>query len=108
MNPYRDPDCGMPFAKQPLEALPVARVTEALCKLGEMQERQCGVATFIGGDVLGWFSAFADICLGIDVALIDQDGCELHGRTMGERCVSSSCFHPITLARMTENPMSSG
>lgn len=77
LNPYRLPSDGLPRAKQPQETLAPARIAEALCSLnGRSADRPDLVIA--GGDVLGWFSAYADLCLGLDVTLIDEDGTELH------------------------------
>jgi hypothetical protein len=77
LNPYRLPGDGFPFAQQPQETLAADRIAEALCSLNGRRKDQSDL-TIAGGDVLGWFSAYADLCLGLDVTLTDEDGKELH------------------------------
>ncbi|KPI41099.1 uncharacterized protein AB675_7925 [Cyphellophora attinorum] len=76
LNPYRQPEDGLLFARQPQETLCATKLAEALVSLNGR-----GVETselvIAGGDVSGWFAAYAEICLGIDVTLEDEDGHEL-------------------------------
>lgn len=84
LNPYRLPSDGLPRAKQPQETLAVERIADALCSLnGRNKDR--GDLTIAGGDVLGWFAAYADLCLGLDVTLIDEEEHELHRANAGDR-----------------------
>ena len=78
LNPYRHANDGLPFAKQPQETLSISKLGEAICMLGELKNGEPMELIFAGGDVLGWFSAYADMCLGIDVTLLDEDDKELH------------------------------
>ena len=76
LNPYRLPSDGLPFAKQPQETVSVKAVAETLIALnGRNPDR--GDLVVAGGDMLGWLSAYADVCLAIDVTLLDEDGNEL-------------------------------
>ena len=78
LNPYRVPSDGLPRARPPQETLAPARIAEALCSLNGRSGAQRPDLVIAGGDVLGWFSAYADLCLGLDVTLLDEDGAELH------------------------------
>lgn len=83
LNPYRLPPDGLPFAKQPQETLAVDRIAEALCSLNGKSGNRTELV-LAGGDVLGWFSAYADLCLGLDVTLVNEEGNELHRANAGD------------------------
>ena len=79
LNPYRNLNDGLPFSEQPQETLSVAKLAEALCYIADVKDEDSrSELRLAGGDVLGWFSAFADICLGLDVTLLNHEGKELH------------------------------
>jgi hypothetical protein len=84
LNPYRDASDGMPFAKQPQETLSVNAIVEALCSMNGPASDGSGRLVIAGGDVIGWFSAYADLCLGLDVTLVDEVGTELHRSNSGQ------------------------
>lgn len=82
-NPYRLPSDGIPFSKQPQETVAISQVADALTSLaGRYKDRP--ELIMAGGDMLGWFSAYADLCLGLDVTLMDEDGQELHRANAGD------------------------